>query len=50
MPNLRVSLLVPCRNEAPPPWQWWMLLVALCGLLAVAGGLVWDLVRAAADW
>jgi len=24
------------------PWDWWALLVVLCVLLALLGGLVWD--------
>ena len=31
-------------NRAAFPWDWWALLVALCVLLALLGGLVQDLV------
>jgi hypothetical protein len=27
------------------PWFWWALFLALCVLLAVAGGVVWDLLE-----
>jgi hypothetical protein len=32
-------------GEGAMPWTFWALFVALCVLLAVAGGVVWDLVQ-----
>jgi hypothetical protein len=35
-------------DPEPLPWPWWALFLALCVMLALLGGLVWDAVQALA--
>jgi len=33
-------------DEGAMPWNFWAFLLALCALLALLGGLCWDIVQA----
>jgi len=30
-------------TREPFPWQWWLMLLAICVFLAVLGSLAWDI-------